>query len=243
MLPARRPSRRRTRLRHGLHRFTQGLVVFGLLGLVISAVGLGTLIWTGASFGTFGDRISRESDDLAATLHETAGTLRDASRSALSFGRTLEETPPTITQAAETIRNMRPRLQALEAQAGAVDIFGARPLQGIGDLFGQIAGDLDGLDTQLDLIAEQLGDNESALDANARSLNGLANKLTGLADRVEDGLVTDSVGQAQTVLAIVLALLVAWMAVPAAGALVFGLWLRRALDLGRRDQPVVVAEL
>jgi hypothetical protein len=240
--PVVRPTRRQTRLRRGLRRFSQGLIVFGIAGLVISAFGLGTLLWTSATFGSFGTRVGDESTQLAQTLRNTAGTLHDASRSALSFGRTLDETEPSVAQAAQTIRNMRPRLEALEVQSTSLDIFGARPLQGIGQLFGQMADDLDGLDTQLDEISAGLGGNRSALDANARSLNGLGNELIAVAQRIEEGLVTETLADAQSILAAVLAIMVAWMAVPAAGAIAFGVWLRRELDLGLvAGPPEVVA--
>jgi hypothetical protein len=236
-------SPRRLRLRQGVRRFSQALVMYGVVGIAISIIGLGLLLWTGARFGTFGDRVGLEVTELTSTVERTAQALEDASDSATSFSATIERTPPTIRQAAQTIRNLTPRLLALQAQATALDILGSRPLQGIGDLFGQMATDLDGLDTRLDEIAADLGSNRDALAANAESLGALADGLDRLAGRLEDGLVAESLADAQSILTLVLAMLVAWTAVPAAGALAFGLWLRRELRLEEPRPPVVVAEI
>ena len=233
---------RRRRLRGTLARFSQGLIVYGVAGILVAIISLGTLAWTGATVGSFGTRIQAESDQMSATLRGSATALRDASRTAESFGRTLDETPPSVRQAAQTVRNLRPRLEALKAQADAVAILGSRPLQGIGELFGQIATDLDGLDGQLDRIADALGQNRSSLDTNARSLGRLADGLSAFANRLDDGLVTDSLADVQAILGLVLAVLVAAMAVPAIGALALGLWLRRELGIGQREPPLIIVE-
>lgn len=241
-MPERPVLVRRRRLRETLARFSQGLIVYGVAGILVAIVGLGTLVWTGAAIGSFESRIEGESDQLGATLRRTATALRDASRTAESFGRTLDETPPSVRQAAQTVRNLRPRLEALQAQAQAIEILGSRPLQGIGDVFGQIAADLDGLDAQLDRIADQLGQNRASLDANAASLGRVADGLSGFANRLDAGLVTDSLADIRAILGLVLAVLVVAMAVPAIGGLALGLWLRRELGIGRGEPPLIIVE-
>ena len=245
LAPVARPAmlvRRRSRLRDGADLLSRGLIAYGVVGLLVALVGLGTLVWTGGAVGAFTVRIEGESANLGVTLRGTARALDDASRTAESFEATLEQTPPSVRQAAQTLRNLRPRLEALEAQAGAIDIFGTRPLGGIGELFGQMANDLQGLDDQLDGIADSLGGNQASLRANARSLGALSNELSGFADRLDGGLVIDRLGEIRTILALVLAVFVVAMTVPAIGALVLGLWLRRELGLGRRVRPVIVVE-
>ena len=231
---------RRKRLRDRLATISRGLIAYGVTGIVLAVIGLGALFWTGAAIGSLGGRIEGESEQLGATLRATATTLRDASRTAESFGRTLDETPPSVRQAAQTIRNLRPRLEGLEQQAGAINLLGSRPLQGIGELFGQIAADLDGLDGQLDRIADGLGQNRSSLDTNARSLARLGDRLSAFANRLDAGIVTDSLAEIETILFLVLVVLVASMAVPAAGALALGLWLRGELGLGRPARPPLI---
>ena len=232
----------RGRLRRGLQRIAIGLILYGIAGLLVAILGFGTLLWTASAVASFNDRLAGESEELGVTLRDTAQALGDASLSAASFGRTLDATPPSVRQAAIAVRNLRPRLEQLDAQASAIDILGARPLLGIGQLFGQMAADLAGLDTQLDRIADELGGNQASLASNARSLAALAGRLSAFADRVDAGLVTESVDDIRQIVALVLAILVIAMAVPAVAALGFGLWLRRELGPGRSVAQVIVVE-
>ena len=228
------------RLRRAADFLSRGLIAYGVLGLLVAVVGLGTLIWTGTTVTAFDARMTRESEELGRTLRRAATALEDASTSAESFRTTLDATPPSIRQAAQTVRNLRPRLLGLQAQAGAINILGSQPLGGIGELFGQMATDLEGLDEQLDTIAGQLGTNQEALVRNARSLGETASQLDAFAERIEDGLITQSIGDLRTILGAVLAMLIVAMALPSLGALAFGLWIRRELGLGRRRVPALI---
>jgi hypothetical protein len=97
-----------------------------------------------------------------------------------------------------------------------------------------MATDLEGLDEQLDGIAGQLGTNQEALIRNARSLGDTASQLDAFAERIDDGLITETIGDLRTILGAVLAMLIVAMALPSVGALAFGVWIRRELGLGRR---------
>jgi methyl-accepting chemotaxis protein len=233
---------RRGRLRRSFVRLSYGLILYGVAGMLVAAVGLAMLVGTGAAVGSFGVRVEGESEQLGTTLRETAVTLDEAAQTAESFGRTLEQTPPSVRQVAATVRNLRPRLEAIQSQAAAIDILGTRPLQGISELFGQIASDLAGLDDQLDRIADELGANQTSLGTNAASLARLSDEVSGFADRLDAGLVTDSLEEIRAILALVLAILVIALALPAAGSLALGLWLRREFGEGRPVRPVIVVE-
>jgi hypothetical protein len=95
----------------------------------------------------------------------------------------------------------------------------------------RISTSLEGLDTQLPLIATDLGSNRDALARNALALTDLANSTAALATRLGASGGTDSIGDVQQVVAITLLMFAAWSFVPAAGALALGVWLRR--ELGR----------
>ena len=87
-------------------------------------------------------------------------------------GRPIAQTSVTVREAAGAIRDIEPRLRDLETQANAIEIFGQRPVAPLGQLFGQIATDVSGLDEQLDGIATEMGQNEAALTANADVARG-----------------------------------------------------------------------
>ena len=79
----------------------------------------------------------------------------------------------------------RARLRDLETQANAIEIFGQRPVAPLGQLFGQIATDVSGLDEQLDGIATEMGRNQAALTANAKSLGALADLVRAYKGRLK----------------------------------------------------------
>ena len=92
-----------------------------------------------------------------------------------------------------------------------------------------IASDLEGLDTRLELIATDLEDNRDKLLENSRSLTALGERLDTVADDLASGFIQDSLDDVRLLLVVLVFLLVLWTAVPAVGALIFGIWLRRNL--------------
>lgn len=219
-------------LRRGLERLSTGLIAFGVAGLIAALIGLAALAWAGGRISSLADTVDSEVDILAITLDRTAATLRDAGTSAVSFAVTLERTPPSVRQAAATIRNLRPNLQAIESQLAAINILGARPLADAAQLFGEMSADMAGLDTRLDLIASDLETDRDVLLVNAESLDELADRTEALALRVRGGVIQSGLGDLQAALVVTLLVFVGWTAVPSAGALAFGIWLRRLLERG-----------
>jgi hypothetical protein len=221
-----------TGLRGGLRRLSTGLMVYGIAGLVVAILGLFALGWTSGRVAGLADRLDGEVAQLATTLDRTADTLHAAGSSAVTFAVTLERTPPSVRQTAETIRNLRPNLQAIESQLSSISILGNRPLADAARLFGEMASDLQGLDTRLDLIANDLGTDRDALLANADSLNELADRTEIMAERVRTGFIQGSLEDLRAVLVLTILVFVGWTAVPAVGALALGIWLRRTLVRG-----------
>ena len=218
-----------TGLRGGLRRLSTGLIAYGIAGLAVAVLGLVALGWTSGRVAGLADRLDGEVTQLATTLDQTADTLRAAGSSAITFAVTLERTPPSVRQTAETIRNLRPNLQAIESQLSSISILGTRPLADAARLFGEMASDLQGLDTRLDLIANDLGTDRDALLRNAESLEDLADRTAVMAERVRTGFIQGSLEDLRIVLVLTILVFVGWTAVPAVGALALGIWLRRTL--------------
>jgi hypothetical protein len=153
--------------RRGLERLATALIVYGVIGLIAAAIGFAALIAASGRIGSLGDRIVSEAVSLDAIIVRTADVLDGAAATAASFGPTVAQTSRTVQDAAGAVRDIEPRLRDLETQANAIEIFGSRPVAPLGQLFGQIAGDISGLDEQLDGVATEMGRNEAALTANA----------------------------------------------------------------------------
>ena len=213
--------------RRGLLRLANALLIYGVIGLIAAAIGLAALVAAGSRIGALGDRIVSEAVTLDAIIKQTANVLDDAATTAGSFGPTMAQTSATVTRAAGAIRAIEPRLRDLETQANAIEIFGQRPVAPLGQLFGQIATDVSGLDEQLDGIATEMGLNQAALTANATSLRSLADLVRAYTGRLKPEAIDAGIDDARRLLLMTLALFIGWTAVPALGSLIVGRRMRR----------------
>ena len=222
-------ARRPLTLRRGLRRLSAGLIAYGLIGLALALIGAYALAWVGGRVGAVADRTGEQVDSIVSTLDETAIVLSSMGTSATSFSGTLERTPPAVRQTAQTVANLRANLILVQGQLAAINILGARPLADAANLFGQMATDLEGLDTRLEVIAADLDANREALLDNSTKLQSLGTELDGVADDLRAGTIEDSLADMQLILVVLSALLVVWALLPALGALGLGWWLRREL--------------
>jgi hypothetical protein len=223
--------------RPALDRLATGLIAYGVLGLAIAALVLVGLAWLSSRIAGMTDGTGTQVLAIVDTLDETSTALTDASTSATSFSTTLERTPPAVRQAAQAIGDLRGNLRTIEAQLGEVSILGGRPFGGVAGQFGQMATDLEGLDTQLGLIADDLDTNRTALAANSTSLAALGDRLSGVADDLRGASVGAGLGEMRMLLTLLGLLLAVWVALPAGGALWLGWWLRREVALEPEVTP------
>lgn len=232
--------RRPLTLRRGLRRLSTGLIAYGLIGIALALVGAFALSWVSGRVGAVADRTGEQVDSIVSTLDETAIVLSSMGTSATSFSGTLERTPPAVRQTAQTVANLRANLILVQGQLAGINILGARPLADAANLFGQMATDLEGLDTRLEVIAADLDANRTALLDNSTKLQSLGRELDGVADDLRGGSIEESLADLQLILVVLSALLVVWALLPAAGALALGWWLRRELRV-TDDEPTVAA--
>lgn len=215
-----------------LRRVSTGLLVYGAVGLAVAALGLVALLWVSGRVATLSERTATQVEELALTLEASSAALADAGTSAVSFAVTLERTPPSVRQAAQTVANLEGNLRATADQLASISILGSQPLGQVAGLFGQMATDLDGLDTRLEAIATDLESNKGALLTNAQSLRATGARLDSLAVDLRGGIVEESFADVSAVLTVLALALVLVTALPAIGALAFGWWLRSALPRG-----------
>lgn len=216
--------------RLGLRRLANALVVYGIIGLVAAVVGMAALVAASARINSLGERIVSEAVSLDSIIVLTADALDDAATTAGTFGPTVNRTSGAVREAAGALRDVEPRLRELEAQANAIDIFGQRPVAPLGQLFGQIASDISGLDEQLDGIAIEMGRNEAALTANAESLGALGDLVRAYKGRLQPAAIDAGIDDARRLLLITLALFIGWTTVPAVGSLIVGRWMARLVE-------------
>lgn len=225
-------------LRRGLGRLSRALIAYGIIGLLVTAIGFGALVWAN-------DRVSRLRGEtevtvarLASTMEVAAYVLHGASATATSFSVTVDQSAQAVSAAAVTITEVRSDLSALEAQLRSVSILGATPLSSPADAVGRIAASMEGLDGRLSAIADSGKGNRDALASNSTALGELADSTQALAVRLGTGVGQGSFADVQLVIAVTLLAFAAWSFVPAAGALALGVWLRRELGLTPRHPEV-----
>ncbi len=216
-------------LRGGLGRLATWLIVYGLIGVVVAAIGLGGLLWINGRINAAADRATGTIAELTATLDKTATALEDASTTADTFATTIDGASTTLDQAATTIGTVQPQLAGLQDQFRSINILGAQPLSRAADLMGTIATSISGLDQRLQGVSSSLSANHDALLANRDSLAALGAQMRSLADRLKSGVLEESLADLQAVVTILILVFVMWAIVPAIGALLFGFWLRREL--------------
>jgi hypothetical protein len=221
-------------LRGGLGRLSRGLIAYGIIGLIVAVLSLGVLFYVNARIAAAGERVGTTVGQLATTMDRTAKVLHDASTTAQTFKVTLDRTEQAVSAAADTIIAVRTNLKTLESVLQAVNILGVSPLGPAAGAVGGIATAIEGLDSRLTAIADGLAANRDSLAANATSLGQLGDSTAALAERLRSGVVEDSLADVQLVTLAMLLAMTVWGVVPALGALVFGVWLRRELERSGR---------
>ena len=218
------------RARPGGRWVSLALIAGGIVGLVVATIGVGATIWANGRIGELRDEAHLTATRLANTMELAASVLLGASSTAQSFSGTADQAGQAVSAAVLTTAEVRSDLSALEAQLRSVNIFGATPLSSSADAVARIVAGMEGLDAELALVADDLAENGEALGGNASSLRELAASTRALAGRLGPSAELDALMDVQRVLAITLLIVAAWLTVPAAGALVLGVWLRRGLD-------------
>ncbi len=136
-------------LRVAVHRLSRGLIAYGIIGLIVAVIGLGSLAWLNGRIDAAGQRVTASMDPLATTLERTAQVLHDASTTAQTFSVTLDRTQASVSAAADTIIAVRTNLETLRDVLGAVNILGVAPLGPAAGAVDGIAGSIEGLDARL----------------------------------------------------------------------------------------------
>jgi hypothetical protein len=193
-------------------------------------LGLVALTWVGGRIGDLSDRAAGRIEQVADTLDATSQALTDASDTARTFATTLTTTVAAVDAAGGRVSELQPTLADLEGQFRSINILGTEPLGRAADVVASIHATLDGLDAQLDAVADSLRNGHDRLTANGSSLAVLGAKIGALSDDLRSGVVEDSLADVKTIVTVTMLVLAIWAAVPAVGALVVGVWLRRTLS-------------
>ncbi len=195
------------------------LVAYGVLGLVLSVAGM----VVGFDLAT---RLERLTGTAGETLQAAARATRAAGDSFASVDASLAESQASAGSAATLARDASTTLDAL-AVAMEVSILGTQPLEPLGAQFSTSADQAEQLAGTLDTVATSLSDTRTDVASIGTELSILASRLEALGGDV-------GAGTGAPPLRLLAGLLLAWIALQAAGGLLFG------VSLLRPARPVAV---
>jgi hypothetical protein len=188
-----------------------GLIVYGVLGIALVA--------SGASIGLgLAERIEELATAAEGTLSAAAESTRAAADSFTSVDGSLEQANASATQAAALSREASATLGSL-ANAMSISILGAQPLLPLADDFNTSADQAEALAGTLDGVATSLGDTQTDVAVIGGELEELSRQIETLQSAATPGEAPQ--------LRLFVVLLLAWITVPAVGALILGLSLLR----------------
>jgi len=188
-----------------------GLIVYGVLGIALVA--------SGASIGLgLAERIEELATAAEGTLSAAAESTRAAADSFASVDGSLEQANASATQAAALSREASATLGSL-ANAMSISILGAQPLLPLADDFNTSADQAEALAGTLDGVATSLGDTQTDVAVIGGELDELSRQIETLQSAATPGEAPQ--------LRLFVVLLLAWITVPAVGALMLGLSLLR----------------
>ena len=188
-----------------------GLIAYGVAGLLLSVAGV-----------TFGLDVAGRLEQLAAasdqTLEAAARSTAAAAASFDSIDASLVSAEDSVAQAAMLAADAGATLDALSA-AMSLSVFGTQPLRPLADEFTDAANQSAELATTLTTTAASVTDVRTDATAIATELDGLADQLEALRASVPPDPVP---------IRGLVALLIAYLTLPAVAALVAGLLTLRA---------------
>jgi hypothetical protein len=197
-----------------------GLVAYGLVGLALSVVGF-----------TFGLDAAGQLERLAAasdtTLEAAARSTAAAADSFDSIDASLASAEGSIAQAATLSADAGATLDALSV-AMNLSIFGAQPLQPLSDEFADAADQAEELASTLEVTTGSVTDVRTDAEAIGAELSTLAEELEALRESVP----ADPIPIRGLV-----ALLLAYLTLPAVAALVAGSLMLRAQRAAQEAPP------
>ena len=197
-----------------------GLVAYGLVGLALSVVGF-----------TFGLDAAGQLERLAAatdtTLEAAARSTTAAADSLESIDASLENAEGSVAQAATLSADAGATLDALSV-AMSLSVFGAQPLQPLADEFADAADQASELAATLEVTTGSVSDVRTDAQEMGAELDALADELEALRDSVP----ADPIPIRGLV-----ALLLAYLTLPAVAALAAGSLMLRAQRAAEEAPP------
>ena len=103
-------------LRGGLQRLSRGLIAYGIIGLVVAAIGFGAVVWVNGRISHLRGEADATVARLATTMELAAMVLRGASTTAASRRRA-QLTKPSIASTTSSVPRVAPKVERVVSTA------------------------------------------------------------------------------------------------------------------------------
>jgi hypothetical protein len=194
------------------HRLGWALIAYGAIGLVLLVV----VTFVALDAAARAERLVGSAD---ATLASAATTADAAAAAFTGADESLDRGAASAADAATLSRDASVTLRSL-AVAMETSIFGAQPLLPLADDFAATADQAASLADELDGVGAALSDTQGDIVLVGTRLEDLAGDLAALSP-------SGSASDRMPPLRLIVVLLAVWLGLPAAGALLAGIWLLR----------------
>lgn len=202
------------------------MVAFGLVGMIIAGVVAAGLISGAVAARNLDERLAAEQARLVTTLARVDSTMRQLVTTTDNAGNTLATTSGTLAGAGEVLGRVGDTAQELSTSID-ISILGSRPLASASARFAELAVEVRAFQGDAQRLAENLSVNAADVDDLAIELDLLREEVAAVSARVA---AFETTGELVSLLVggiLLVGLLVAWLAVAAAGCAWVGLRLRR----------------
>jgi len=208
-------------------RLGNGLVAFGVIGLVLTT--LMTAAWLGGllAIRDLDERLEDDRQSMAAALADAADLMASSSSALGRSADSLGSVGVALDDSARLLDSLASSTADL-ADALDVTILGQQPFAELAASFDDVSVDLDRVARDTGLLVAEVGQARPDLQGVAVDLRRVESSVSALAVRVEDfGAVEDLVGLVRAY-GLLSALISAWLATLAVGSIWAGRQLQRA---------------
>jgi hypothetical protein len=214
------------RLGLDVRRIGTAMVAFGLVGMVIAGIVAVGLISGAVAARNLDERLVTEQARLVTTLARVDSTMQQLVTTTDNAGDTLATTSGTLVAAGDVLGRVGDTAQDLSTSID-ISILGSRPLASASARFAELATEVRSFQGDAIRLSENLAVNAANVDDLATELDLLREEVAAVSARVA---AFEATGELVSLLVggiLLLGLLVAWLAVAAAGCAWLGLRLRR----------------
>jgi hypothetical protein len=203
------------------------LVAYGLAGLVAGILVVGAMLAVGPALEPAVASVDRQRDAIVATLERSASALDQVAVIADDAAGAVERAAAIASQSADVSRRLADTLARLASTFGTFEILGNQPFAPLVADATQVAAQLRGIATDVDALGISLGKIGRGIPPLAEEVRAISVELGTLATELEAFEVPDAAAEAFRWLVVGIAILVAWLLVPAVVALAVGVLLIR----------------